>query len=329
MIILGVETSCDDTSLSLVENGKNIIDTIISSQIDIHKEYGGVVPEIAARKHIDNIFPMLDSLLKKNNINLSNIDAIAVTVEPGLIGALLVGVTFAKALAYSLKKPLIPVNHIMAHLYSANLEYDIKYPVLGLIISGGHTLLVKSNKPDTYEILGTTIDDAVGESYDKVSKMLDLGYPGGPIIEKFAKTGNPDAINFPRPLLNKDNLNFSFSGLKTAVLYYIKENTTININDVCASFQAAVFEVLLKKTKKALKTYEIKNLVVGGGVAANKTLQNYFSNNLKNYNIFFPSIKYCTDNAAMIAGLGFHLKDRDSFDLTLNPNAKIQKYGIY
>nr|MBP7654852.1 tRNA (adenosine(37)-N6)-threonylcarbamoyltransferase complex transferase subunit TsaD [Candidatus Dependentiae bacterium] len=308
MRILGIETSCDETSASIVENGKKIISTIVSSQTDIHSKYGGVVPEIAARKHAELLLPIIDSAIKEANMNLSDIDAVAVTSEPGLIGALLVGVSAAKALAYSLKKTLIPVNHILAHLYSANLEFEIEYPVIGLIISGGHTLLVKSESYECFDILGSTLDDAVGESFDKVAKMLNIGYPGGPIIEKLAQTGSHEKIIFPKPMINEKNFNFSFSGLKTSVLYYIKNNEKNFIpNDVCASFQKSVFDVLLTKTLRAAEEFKISNIIVGGGVAANKTLKKLFETEFSKLGkkVYFPSIQLCTDNAAMVAGVSY------------------------
>ncbi len=327
MIILGIETSCDETSVSIVENGKKILNTIVASQTDIHSKFGGVVPEIAARKHAELIIPLIDSAIKNSGTGLDKIDAVAVTSEPGLIGALLVGVSAAKAIAYSLKKPLIPVNHILAHLYAANLEYEINYPVIGLIVSGGHTLLVKSEKYNSFDVIGTTLDDAVGESFDKTAKMLDLPYPGGPVIEKLALTGNPEKINFPKPMINEDNFNFSFSGLKTAVLYYIKKNENdFNAADVCASFQKSAFDVLLNKTLRASEKFGIQNVIVGGGVAANRTLKKNFESEFSRIDrkVFFPSIGLCADNAAMVAGVAYHLLEDKSFNLELNPSARIK-----
>jgi len=278
--------------------------------------------------HLEIIMPLIEKLLKKNNLQLRDIDAIAVTGEPGLIGALLIGVTVAKSLAYALNKPLITINHISAHLFAANLEYDIIYPVIGLRVSGGHTLIIKSDYYTEYSILGSTLDDAVGETFDKVAKMLDLGYPGGPKIEKYAEQGNACAINFPRPLIKENNYNFSFSGLKTAVLYYLNENKNYNINDVCASFQSAAFDVLLEKTFRAADEYNIKNIILGGGVAANKRLRCIFEEKSKKCEkkIFAPSMIYCLDNAAMVAGLAHYFlsaNQPNDFDLAFNPTARM------
>ena len=335
MLILGIETSCDETSVAIVEDGKKTLDCNISSQIKTHSEFGGVVPEIAARMHSEALLSLIDLTLKNTGVSLRNIDALAVTSEPGLIGALLVGTSSAKALAYALDKPLIPVNHILGHLYAANLEYEINYPVIGLIISGGHTLLLKADNFTEYKILGSTVDDAAGESFDKVAKMLDLGYPGGPIIEKNALNGNPSAISFPRPMINDNNFNFSFSGLKTSVYLYSQKNIeTMNKSDVCASFQSAVFDVLIHKTIQAARTMNIGNIIIGGGVAANKTLKNRFKQTVDaDTKIYFPSLNLCADNAAMIAGAAYHLFNSKKFIskdyLCLNPNARSVNKKIF
>jgi len=324
MKILGIETSCDETSVAIVEDGIRIIANLISSQIDIHKEYGGVVPELAARKHIEAIMPLIEKSLAKSELKITDIDAFAVTFEPGLIGALLVGVSAAKALAFALDKPLIPVNHILAHLFSANLEYKIDYPVIGLIVSGGHTLLLKADDYVNYTILGGTVDDAAGESFDKVAKMLEIGYPGGPAVERLSAAGASN-INFPKPMIKEKNYNFSFSGLKTAVLNYIRNTRDYNAADICASFQSSVFETLLVKTLRAVDEFGVKTIVVGGGVAANKTLKKLFERELSDVGckVYFPSLQFCTDNAAMIAGLAFfQYNQNNAVNLSLNPNGR-------
>lgn len=325
IIILGIETSCDETSAAIVKNGDKILSNIIASQMNIHQEYGGVVPEIASREHMKNILITCEKALSKAKIKLGDIDAIAIANGPGLKGSLLVGLSFAKAMAFALDKPLIGVNHIDGHIYANFLVHkEIKIPFISLIVSGGHTSLILVKEIGKHEILGTTRDDAAGEVFDKVAKYLNLGYPGGPIIEKIALKGKKNAILFPRPLTKTPNLDFSFSGLKTAVIYFVNEKKKIKkdlqIANICASFQQAVIETLVSKTFYAAEKYNIKNIVVGGGVAANESLRKSMLEAGKKVNkeVYFPSKELCTDNAAMIAVVGYYKKIKgfsDTFDL--------------
>ncbi len=322
--ILGIESSCDETSFSIVKNGTEEITTVISSQIDIHKNYGGVVPEIASRAHIKNITFVLEECLEKANMTMEEIDAIAVTYGPGLIGSLLVGVEAAKTLAYLYNKPLVPVHHISGHIYANNLVKRLEFPLIALVISGGHTELIYMDKDYSFKKLGGTLDDAVGECYDKVGRVIDVEYPGGPIIDKMAVIGK-HTYDLPIPL-NDDSYNFSFSGLKSAVINLVhnekQRGNIIRKEDLAKSFQDVVVDVLTKKTMHALKEYNVKNLILAGGVAANKGIRNKFQElceeNKINYT--FPSIKYATDNAAMIASSGYYaFKLGRRADLTLNP----------
>ena len=322
--ILGIESSCDETSFSIVKNGTEEIATVISSQIDIHKNYGGVVPEIASRAHIKNITFVLEECLEKANMTMEEIDAIAVTYGPGLIGSLLVGVEAAKTLAYLYNKPLVPVHHISGHIYANNLVKRLEFPLIALVISGGHTELIYMDKDYSFKKLGGTLDDAVGECYDKVGRVIDVEYPGGPIIDKMASIGK-HTYDLPIPL-NDDSYNFSFSGLKSAVINLVhnekQRGNNIRKEDLAKSFQDVVVDVLTKKTMHALKEYNVKNLILAGGVAANKGIRNKFQElceeNKINYT--FPSIKYATDNAGMIASSGYYaFKLGRRADLTLNP----------
>lgn len=322
--ILGIESSCDETSFSIVKNGTEEIATVISSQIDIHKNYGGVVPEIASRAHIKNITFVLEECLEKAKMTMEEIDAIAVTYGPGLIGSLLVGVEAAKTLAYLYNKPLVPVHHISGHIYANNLVKRLEFPLIALVISGGHTELIYMDKDYSFKKLGGTLDDAVGECYDKVGRVIDVEYPGGPIIDKMASIGK-HTYDLPIPL-NDDSYNFSFSGLKSAVINLVhnekQRGNNIRKEDLAKSFQDVVVDVLTKKTMHALKEYNVKNLILAGGVAANKGIRNKFQElceeNKINYT--FPSIKYATDNAAMIASSGYYaFKLGRRADLTLNP----------
>ncbi|EKD27387.1 MAG: hypothetical protein ACD_79C00739G0026 [uncultured bacterium] len=319
MIILGCETSCDETSVSFVKDGFDVLGVKTLSQIKTHEKYGGVVPEIASRIHVESIHHLLNDLVKETNISLKDIDYLAVTNTPGLIGALLVGVSFTNSLGYFLKKSVIPINHLEAHIYAAFMtNTDLpELPALALLVSGGHTMLIKVNKIGEYEILGTTLDDAVGEAFDKTAKLLGLPYPGGPVIDKLAKTGDPFSYQFPRALLkNKNNFDFSFSGLKTAVLYTIYgfdrktkiELNETNIANICASFQKAAVDTLVQKTRQAIQYINAKSLIVCGGVAANSELKKEMLEAVKEFNIkaHIPPIKYCTDNATMVAGLAYH-----------------------
>lgn len=307
---LAIESSCDETSMSIIKNGTEEISTVVVTQIDIHKKFGGVVPEIASRSHIESITIVLDELLEKSNITLDKIDIIGVTYGPGLIGSLLIGVECAKTISLVTGKPLIPVHHIAGHIYANNLKDRLKFPLIALVVSGGHTDLVYMKEDYSFERIGSTLDDAVGEAYDKVAKILGLDYPGGPIVDKLAHIGN-DTYNLPYPLDDK-SFNFSFSGIKSAVVNLVhnerQRGNKIRTEDMCTSFQNRVVHILTKKTKKALEEYQVNNLVVAGGVAANKALRESLTkmateNNIK---ISFPELKYCTDNAAMIGAAAYY-----------------------
>ena len=331
MLILGVETSCDETAASLVEDGKRVRSNVVSTQIDIHKKFGGVVPELASRAHIELISHVIWEALEKANCKLSEIDAVAVTNSPGLANALLVGTETAKALSFSLSIPLIAVNHIHAHLYANFMEQSsIVCPVVGLVISGGHTAIFYMENCNNYVLLGQTYDDAAGEALDKVAKMLNLGYPGGPIISKMAEKGSSKAINFPRAFLGKDIYNFSFSGMKTAVVRYLECNSYKNladVNDICAGFQQSVIDVLIKKIVSAAEQKNVETILIGGGVSANTEFRKQLSEicKEKDMNLFFPSLKLCTDNAAMIAGLAYHRYRKGKFeDLSLDIHPQLQ-----
>ena len=327
--ILGIESSCDETSFSIVKNGVEEISTVISSQIDIHKQYGGVVPEIASRAHIKNITFVIEECLTKANMTLDDITAIAVAYGPGLIGSLLVGVECAKTLAFLYNKPLVPVHHIAGHIYANNLVKRLEFPLISLVISGGHTELIYMEKDYSFKKLGGTLDDAVGECYDKVGRVINVPYPGGPIIDRLAYDGEP-TYELPIPL-NDDSYNFSFSGLKSAVINLShneeQRGNQINKENLACSFQKVVIETLTKKTMRALYEYNVKNLILAGGVAANKGIRNEFKKICENENInyTFPSIKYATDNAAMIASAGYYayLEGRRA-DLTLNPSSSLE-----
>ena len=326
-LIMGIETSCDETAAAVVEKGRKIISNIVSSQIKIHNKYGGVVPEIASRKHMEYIIPVIDQALNESGVKLDQLSGIAVTYGPGLIGSLLVGLTVAKSIAFVRKIPLIGINHLEAHIYSNFLEHrELKPPIICLIVSGGHTSLVHINDYWDYNILGQTKDDAAGEVFDKISKYLNLGYPGGPVIEKLSGNGNPSAINFPRPLLNKKNFDFSFSGLKTAVIYYVnklrEENKEIPKYDILASFQQAVVDVLTEKTLKAALKLKVNKIALAGGVAANLYLRKNIKKRAKMYDIevFYPSPQLCTDNAVMVASAGYY-KLRNNKISSLNLDA--------
>jgi N6-L-threonylcarbamoyladenine synthase len=343
MRILGIETSCDETSAAIVENGHSIVSNVVASQIDIHCKYFGVVPELASRAHIENINWVLAEALKEANVPLNDlntaVDAIAYTRGPGLAGALLVGQIAAQTLSYLYRLPLVDVNHLEGHLYAAMLEHQaLCPPYLALIVSGGHTELIIVKKFGAYTVLGGTRDDAAGEAFDKVAKLLNLSYPGGPVIDARAKEGNSIAIKFPRPYL-PENWDFSFSGLKTAVVNYVKdcekEGKTININDVCASFQAAVIDTLVKKTMAAATQYGMKRIVIGGGVAANSSLRSRLKAAAKKEKceLYLPSPGLCTDNAAMIASAGFFKlktgKKRGTWTSSfqrIEPNLKLENW---
>ena len=311
MIILAIESSCDETAMAIVEDGRKILSNTVYTQIAIHTMYGGVVPEVASREHIKKVTYVLDEVLKQANMTLDDIDAVAVTKEPGLIGSLMVGVNTAKTISLCYNKPLIYVNHIHGHIYANYLEEDFNFPLLALVVSGGHTELVLMKDHMDFEILGETLDDAVGEAYDKVARVVNVGYPGGPIIDKMAHIGTP-TYPLPHIKLSKDSLDFSFSGLKSAVINLChnanQRGETIDANNLAASFQNAVIDVLVSKTVLAAKQYDVKQVIIAGGVAANKGLRSAMQEAMDNLNIKLtvPQFKYCTDNAAMIAAAAYH-----------------------
>lgn len=327
--ILAIETSCDETSCSIVKNGCEELNTVILSQIDIHMLYGGVVPEIASRNHVKDITFVIDKCLKDINFTMDDITAIAVTYGPGLVGSLLVGLEAAKTLAYIFSKPLIPVHHIRSHIYANNLEKQIEFPLLALVISGGHTDLLYMQDHFQIEYIGRTLDDAVGECYDKVGRVLGIPYPGGPKIDKLAKEGNP-RYNLPVPLHDK-GYNFSFSGLKSAVINlchkYKQNNEEISSKDLACSFQNVVIEALTSKTMKALKDYNIKNLLLAGGVSANNGIREEFKKLCQEngINLSYPSLKYCTDNATMVGAAAYFLyQNKVLSDLDLNASSSAE-----
>ncbi|NMA04820.1 MAG: tRNA (adenosine(37)-N6)-threonylcarbamoyltransferase complex transferase subunit TsaD [Acholeplasmataceae bacterium] len=309
MIILAVESSCDETSVAVVKDGKEVLSNVVNSQIDIHKKFGGVVPEIASRNHIINMTYVFKEAIKKANITHDDIDLVAVTHGPGLIGSLLVGINAASAYALSYDKPLIGIHHLKGHIYAANIDNDLKFPLIALLVSGGHTELIYMEDHGKYEILGETLDDAVGEAYDKVARMLDLGYPGGPIIDALAEKGK-DTYNLTRPYLDKDEYMFSFSGIKSAVnniIYHAnRKGEEINKANLACSFQEAVIDVLIYKLKLAVKNYNVDNIVIAGGVAANKRLRQRVFKEIEGKNIIIPKMEYCTDNAAMIGAAAYY-----------------------
>ena len=313
-ILLGIESTCDETAAAVVIDGYDVRSNIISSQVDLHARFGGVVPEIASRAHIEKIIPVIAEALDAANSKLSEIDAIAVAHRPGLIGSLLIGVTAAKTLAWATGKPLIGVDHVHAHLYSVVLETNIQppMPAVGLVCSGGHTALYQINSWSDITLIGSTIDDAVGEAYDKVAAILGLGYPGGPIVDRLAQEGNGKAIRFPRSLLGRDSLDFSFSGLKTAVLYHVRgvpgrrakpaDYSESDLPDVATSFQCACVETIIEKINRAVRRTKARSVLVGGGVSANQGLRHALEG--LPLPTIVPPLKYCMDNAAMSAGLG-------------------------
>ncbi len=323
MYILAIESSCDETSCAIVKNGCEDIATIINTQIDIHTLYGGVVPEIASREHLKSITLVIDECLKKAKMTMDDIDAIAVTYGPGLIGSLLVGIEAAKTLSLMYDKPLVKVNHMAGHIYANNLTKKMKYPLLSLVISGGHTEFIYMKDEYSFEKIGSTLDDAVGECYDKVARVIGVGYPGGPIIDKLSKKGKHE-YNLPLPL-NDDSYNFSFSGLKSAVINLAhnceQRGEELNKENLAKSFQDVVVETIKKKTLKAIKDYKVKRLVVAGGVSANSAIREALEELCKENKIDFsvPELKYCTDNATMIGAAGYYAyKNGQIADLNLN-----------
>ena len=308
--ILAIESSCDETSVSIVKNGKVEINTVVLSQMDVHANYGGVVPEIASRMHVENITMVIEECLNKSGLSMDDITAIGVTYGPGLIGCLLVGVQAAITLSYVYNKPLVPVHHIAGHIYANNLVNEMKFPLIALVVSGGHTELILMEKDYSFKKIGGTLDDAVGECYDKVARVLNLPYPGGPLVDKLSYEGK-DTYNLPLPL-DDNTYNFSFSGIKSAVINLAhneeQRGNEIRKADLACSFQNRVVTILIKKTLKALKEYNVDNLIIAGGVSANSKIRSEFEKVCKdnNINLTIPNIKYCTDNAAMIAAAGYY-----------------------
>ena len=330
MYILGIESSCDETSCSIVKNGSEEIATVVSSQIDIHKNYGGVVPEIASRNHVKNITFVLEECLEKAKMTFDEIDAIAITYGPGLIGSLLVGVEAAKTLSFIYDKPLIPVHHIAGHIYANSLVKELKFPLLALVVSGGHTELIKMSDHYHFEKLGGTLDDAIGECYDKAARVIGLEYPGGPKLDALAHKGKA-TYKLPVPL-NDNSYNFSFSGLKSAVINLVhnekQRGNEVNVYDLATSFQDVVVDILTKKTMRAVKEYNVKEVIVAGGVSANSGIREKLKElcDKENVKLIVPELRYCTDNATMIAAAAYYMyKDGRFSDLTLNikPTDKI------
>jgi N6-L-threonylcarbamoyladenine synthase len=333
MIILGIESSCDETAAAVMEDGRRLLANIINSQIDLHGIYGGVVPELASRKHLEDIYPVVEQALQQAGITLDQVDGLAITQGPGLIGSLLVGLSFAKALSLVKKIPYVGVDHMAGHLVSVFLgENKPEFPYIALIASGGHSSIFHVTDYFHYRLLGRTRDDAAGEAFDKVAKILDLPYPGGPIISELSKNGDPAAISFPRSWLDPDSLDFSFSGIKTSVANYVKQNQQLIANgdekrrsktetaNICASFQEAVVDVLANKTMKAARNLKVKTVVLAGGVAANPRLREVFrqQGGREGFAVYMPPQKFCTDNAAMIALAGYHLFRQQAAVTTLD-----------
>ena len=332
MKILGIESSCDECSASVVEDGKHILSNVIATQIDFHRVYNGVVPEIASRLHTEWITSVVRRALEECGLSLQSIDGIAVTNRPGLVGSLLVGVSFAKGMALALDKPLIGVDHIRAHLFAPHLEYEISYPYLGVLVSGGHTVISKVDSFDNITVMGTTIDDACGEAFDKVAKYYELGYPGGVAIDRLSEQGDPLAFNFPDPSLHKGDHRYdvSYSGLKTAVINQLEHfrngESVMSKENIAASFQKAAVMMLIKRVKRAVKDTGLRTIVAGGGVVANSLLRKELKS-IKDTVVLFPSRTLCTDNAAMIAGIGYHYFQRGDYSsLALNASARVDAF---
>jgi len=330
VIILGIETSCDETSAAVIRGGQEILSNVISSQIEVHKRFGGVVPEVASRRHVESVNGVVDEALKQAGVTLDDLSAIAVTYGPGLVGALLVGVSWAKAVAWAKSIPLIGVHHIAGHIYANFLSGGMEPPLLALVVSGGHTEIVHMPSHGEFYFMGRTRDDAAGEAYDKVARAMGLEYPGGPIIDRLAHEGNPEAYQFPRSFIDEESMDFSFSGLKSAVLNALhnaeQRGQEIIKEDVAASFQAAVVDVLVEKTVRSVNKTGVKNVVVAGGVAANKGLRARLTQRAEQegFHVHFPSLDLCTDNAAMIAAAAFPMYDAGKFhDLDLNGIASL------
>ena len=327
-VILGIETSCDETAAAVVMGGNDVLSSVVATQIDLHARYGGVVPEIASRAHVEAMNVVIRQAVLQSGVPIERIDAVAATVGPGLIGALLVGVAAAKSVALVLDKPFIGVNHLEAHLYAALLDDPhVEFPMLVVLVSGGNTLFVEMRGHGDFSVIGQTIDDAAGEAFDKVARFLDLGHPGGPAIDRIALTGNANAIDFPRAMLH-DGLDVSFSGLKTSVINYVRKNPTVSTADVAASFQYAVVDVLAAKARKAAQQIGAKTVALGGGVAANSLLRSTMTTVCaeSGWRLVLPSMGMCTDNAAMIASAGWYRLVADgpsSMDMGAMPNLKL------
>ena len=333
MKVLGIESSCDETACAIVEDGKTILSNVVATQIPFHQVYKGVVPEIASRKHAEWILPVVRQALKEADLTMNEIDAVAATNRPGLMGALLVGLTFGKTLAWANRKPFIAVNHMLGHMYAAHLVNDIPYPYIGLLVSGGHSIIAKVKGFDDLEVLGTTIDDSIGEAFDKVSKFYGLGYPGGVVIDRLSQQGNPASFSFPVPKLDKGDdhrYDVSFSGLKTAVIHQADlflnpgfEKTEANI---CAAFQETACKTIVSRLLRAVDDTGIKTVVAGGGVAANSTLRSMLAERT-DIKCIFPPLKLCGDNGAMIAGVAWHfLKRGDTSPLDTTASARIPQF---
>ncbi|HQL04707.1 MAG TPA: tRNA (adenosine(37)-N6)-threonylcarbamoyltransferase complex transferase subunit TsaD [Treponemataceae bacterium] len=335
MKILGIESSCDETAAAVVEDGRTIISSVVATQIPFHEQYNGVVPEIASRKHAEWILPVVQRALNEASLTIDEIDAVSSTNRPGLMGSLLVGLTFAKTLAWSTGKPFIAVNHMLGHLYAAHLSQDISYPYLGLLVSGGHSIICKVSGFDDIEVLGTTIDDAVGEAFDKVAKFYNLGYPGGVAIDKLAKNGDPKAANFPIPMINKGEkgehrYDVSYSGLKTAAINQLdqfwNEGYDKTPENIAASFQETAVKILLTRLFRAVEDTGLKTIVAGGGVAANSRLRSMLAEH-KDLNCIFPPLKLCTDNGAMIAGIAYQYLNRgETSPWTTTASARVPSF---
>jgi tRNA N6-adenosine threonylcarbamoyltransferase len=329
MLVLGVETSCDDTAAAVLQDGQTILANIVSSQDQVHGPYGGVVPELASRQHIKNVLPIVDGALRQAGATLKDVDGMAVTYGPGLVGSLLVGLSLVKGISFRSGIPYVGVNHLEAHLLAIHLEHDVPFPYIALLASGGHTLLYCVTDVGDYVHLGGTRDDAAGEAYDKVAKMMGLGYPGGRVIDQLAQTGNPSAIRFPRAKIKSSAYEFSFSGIKTAVWHYLKSHAEVaqeNPADIAASFQEAVADMLVRPTIKAARAKGVERIVLSGGVAANSRLRSKMKEDADaaGLTVFYPAPKFCTDNGAMIALAGYHwLKRGRSDDFRLNADADL------
>lgn len=333
IITLAIETSCDETSCAVLSDGRTVLANEIYTQIEIHQRFGGVVPEVASRNHLEKISLIIDQCLEKANLTFEDIDNIAVTYGPGLVGALLVGLSTAKALSFALEIPLIPVNHIEGHIAANYIAFpDLEPPFICLVVSGGHTHLIEVKDYTDFEVIGKTRDDAAGEAFDKVARTLGLGYPGGPLIDKMSKEGNPHAIDFPKAMLDQDNLDFSFSGLKSAVLNYLNsckmKEIDFSVPDVCASFQEAVVHILSQKAFDAVKSTGVSQLVLAGGVAANSSLRDRLKQQceLAGIDFYCPPLSLCTDNAAMIGCAGYYnylAGKLGDMKINASPNLKI------